>query len=215
LTKGSEPKLGAIKHLKPKDLVPYAKNSRTHGVEQIDQIVASINEFGFTNPILTDGKGHVIAGHGRLLAALKLGLETVPTISLGHLSAAQRRAYIIADNKLALNAGWSIEILKAELEDLQELDFDLEVLGYGVVELEALLGGDIVTDPNAEYAGMPSFNQEDQGAWKRLVVNFKSPEDIEAFSKAIGQRVGTDTRSLWYPEVKNGVFKNTRYGSDS
>ena len=109
MTKGSEPKLGAIKHLKPKDLVPYAKNSRTHGVEQIDQIVASINEFGFTNPILTDGKGHVIAGHGRLLAALKLGLETVPTISLEHLTAAQRRAYIIADNKLALNAGWNID----------------------------------------------------------------------------------------------------------
>jgi hypothetical protein len=86
LTKGSEPKLGAIKHLKPKDLVPYAKNSRTHGVEQVDQIVASINEFGFTNPILTDGKGSVIAGHGRLLAALKLGLETVPTISLEHLT---------------------------------------------------------------------------------------------------------------------------------
>ena len=109
MTKGSEPKLGAIKHLKPKDLVPYAKNSRTHSVVQIDQIVASINEFGFTNPILTDGKGSVIAGHGRLLAALKLGLETVPTISLEHLTAAQRRAYIIADNKLALNAGWNID----------------------------------------------------------------------------------------------------------
>lgn len=93
------------------DLIPYARNSRTHSGEQVAQIAASIREFGFTNPILTDGKNGIIAGHGRLQAARKLGLAEVPTIPLHGLTEAQKRAYVIADNKLALNAGWDMELL--------------------------------------------------------------------------------------------------------
>ena len=101
-------------------LVPYAKNARTHSPEQVAQIAASIVEFGFINPILVDSNAGIIAGHGRLLAARKLGLAEVPVVVLDHLSETQRRAYIIADNKLALNAGWDEEMLAAELRELED-----------------------------------------------------------------------------------------------
>ena len=112
------------------DLIPYASNSRIHSDAQIAQIAASIREFGWTNPILIDGDNGLIAGHGRLLAARKLGLEIVPAIVLDHLTKAQQRALVIADNQLALNAGWDMELLKAEIEDLKLEDFDLALLGF-------------------------------------------------------------------------------------
>ena len=111
-------------------LIPYARNSRTHSDAQVAQIAASIKEFGFTNPVLIDEDDGIIAGHGRTLAARKLGLEQVPCIRLTSLSSAQKKAYIIADNKLALNAGWDDDLLKVELEDLDELNFDLTLLGW-------------------------------------------------------------------------------------
>src|SRR6202166_4898579 len=107
-------------------LIPWARNPRTHSDAQIAQIAASIQEFGFNNPILVDTKAGIIAGHGRLLAARKLGLMEVPVIVLDHLTDAQKRAYVIADNQLALNAGWDEDILRAELSALQAEDFDLD-----------------------------------------------------------------------------------------
>ena len=120
-------------------LVPYAKNARTHSDEQVMQIAASIAQFGFTNPLLVDSEAGILAGHGRLLAAQKLGLTEVPVIVLDHLSEIQKRAYIIADNKLALNAGWDEELLAAELSALEGEGFDLEVVGFSESELEELL----------------------------------------------------------------------------
>ena len=125
-----------IIYKKVQDLIPYINNSRTHSEEQVNQIVASINEFGFTNPLLIDEKDNIIAGHGRLLASKKLGMEEVPCIVLSGLTEAQKKAYIIADNKMALNAGWDEELLKLELENLKELDFDLELTGFNVDELD-------------------------------------------------------------------------------
>ena len=122
------------------DLIPYINNSRTHNEEQINQIVASINEFGFTNPLLIDEKDNIIAGHGRLLASKKLGMEEVPCIVLSGLTEAQKKAYIIADNKLALNAGWDDELLNLELENLKELDFDISLTGFNIDELDDVLG---------------------------------------------------------------------------
>ena len=119
------------------DLVAYFNNSRTHSESQINQIVASIEQFGWTNPILLDGKNGVIAGHGRLLAAIKMDAEQVPTIDLAHLTDTQKRAYIIADNKLAMNAGWDEETLANELKDME--DFDLSLLGFSNDELEKYL----------------------------------------------------------------------------
>ena len=111
-------------------LIPYARNSRTHSDAQVAQIAASIREFGFTNPVLIDADGGIIAGHGRTMAARKLGLDEVPCIRLTNLTDAQKKAYIIADNKLALNAGWDDDLLKVELEDLADLNFDLTLLGW-------------------------------------------------------------------------------------
>ena len=126
--------------LSPVDrLIPYAKNSRTHSDEQVAQIAASIREFGWTNPILVDGENGIIAGHGRLMAARKLGYTEVPTIELKDLTETQRKAYIIADNKLALNAGWDDEMLTVEINELLADGFDLDVLGFNTEELEKLM----------------------------------------------------------------------------
>jgi len=119
-------------------IIPYARNSRTHSDEQIAQIAASINEWGFTTPILIDESGEVIAGHGRLLAAQRLGLEEVPTMTAAGWSDAQKKAYVIADNKLALNAGWDDEILKIEMQELGDLNFDLTLTGFGIDEMAFL-----------------------------------------------------------------------------
>ena len=130
-------------------LVPYARNSRTHSPEQVAQIAGSIREFGFTNPVLVDAENGIIAGHGRIMAAQKLGLEKVPCIRLGYLTDAQKRAYIIADNKLALNAGWDFEMLKVEVMELQAEDFDVSLLGFEGDEIEKLTS-DIEFAPGAE-----------------------------------------------------------------
>jgi DNA modification methylase len=124
------------------ELIPYARNPRTHSDAQVAQIAASIREFGWTNPVLVDGRSGVIAGHGRVLAARKLGLERAPVIELAHMSEAQKRAYVLADNQLALNAGWNEALLRLELADLSELGFDLGLIGFGAGELEQLLAGD-------------------------------------------------------------------------
>ena len=129
---------------KTSDLIPYAQNSRTHSDEQINQVASSIKEFGFTNPILIDEQGGIIAGHGRAMAANKLGLEEVPCIILEGLTKAQKKAYIIADNQLALNSGWDLDTLKLELETLKELEFDIDLLGFDDDFLDGLL--DVQTD---------------------------------------------------------------------
>jgi ParB-like chromosome segregation protein Spo0J len=120
-------------------LVPYERNARTHSPEQVAQIVASIQEFGFTNPLLVDGADGILAGHGRLAAAKDMGLAEVPVIVLDHLSAAQRKAYILADNQLALNAGWDTELLRMEVAALNLEDFNLSLLGFSDDELADLL----------------------------------------------------------------------------
>lgn len=120
------------------DLVPYARNSRTHSPQQVDKIAASIREFGFLNPIIVDGQNGIVAGHGRVLAAQKLGLASVPVIEAGHLTEAQKRAYVIADNRLALDAGWDNDLLKIELQDLDAKGFNLAITGFEIGELTAM-----------------------------------------------------------------------------
>jgi len=127
-----------IQYKATEDLIPYARNSRTHSAEQVAQIAASIREFGWTNPILIDGENGIIAGHGRVLAAHKLGETQVPTIELSHMSDTQKRAYIIADNKLALNAGWDSEMLALEIDELKDAGFNLGLTGFTLDEINAL-----------------------------------------------------------------------------
>lgn len=140
-------------------LIPYAMNSRTHSEGQVEKIAASIKEFGFISPVIVDGDGGIVAGHGRVLAAKRLEMKTVPTIAVGYLTDAQKRAFIIADNRLALDAGWDDEILIAELERLAEDEVDLELTGFSTEELNALLdlgddaGGDGGEGGDGEGAG--------------------------------------------------------------
>lgn len=129
------------KSAKVADLIPYARNARTHSEAQVKKIMSSIAEFGFINPVITDGKNGIIAGHGRVMAAERLGMEEVPTVEAAHLTEAQKRAYILADNRLALDAGWDDEILRVELIELQDAGFDLSDTGFDLKEVEALIGG--------------------------------------------------------------------------
>ena len=141
----------AYKTISVADLIPYARNSRTHSDAQVTKIAASIREFGFLNPIIVDGESGIIAGHGRVLAAQKLGLDTLPVIEAAHLTEAQKRAYVIADNRLALDAGWDNDMLKVELSDLQADGFNLELTGFSLDEIAAFLVDPTegLTDPDA------------------------------------------------------------------
>lgn len=131
----SHPKFPVYKTVPVADLIPYARNSRTHSPQQVDKIAASIREFGFLNPIIVDGQNGIVAGHGRVMAAQKLGLTSLPVIEAAHLTEAQKRAYVIADNRLALDAGWDNDMLKIELQDLDAKGFDLSLTGFNPDEI--------------------------------------------------------------------------------
>jgi len=144
-----------IEHKPVDQLVPYVRNARTHSDEQISQIAGSIAEFGFVNPILVGDDNVIIAGHGRLMAAHKMGLENVPVIYLSHLSELQRRALVLTDNKLAENAGWDEDLLRLELEDLQAQDFNLELTGFDFDEIDRLLNADTEPAGNTDDDDVP------------------------------------------------------------
>jgi len=140
-------------------LIPYAKNARTHSDEQVAQIAGSIKEFGFNNPVLVDKEGSIIAGHGRLMAARKLGMDKVPVVELQHLTEAQRKAYVLADNRIALNSGWDTSMLSLELQDLKD-DIDLSLLGFDPDELDALLNPIVETDGLTDEDAVPDVPDE-------------------------------------------------------
>ena len=149
-----------VAHWPTARLVPYARNARTHSEEQVAQIAASIVEFGFTNPILAGSDGVIVAGHGRLAAAQKLGLESVPVVVLDHLTPTQRRALIIADNRIAENAGWDDAMLRIELQSLQEDGFNLDITGFDADALAELMAGEETTvDGNTDEDAVPEVSE--------------------------------------------------------
>ena len=149
-----------IERWSPEKLVPYARNARTHSEEQVAQIAASIVEFGFTNPVLAGSDGVIVAGHGRLAAAQKLGLDTVPVVVLDHLTPTQRRALIIADNRIAENAGWDDAMLRIELQSLQEDGFNLDITGFDADALAELMAGEETTvDGNTDEDAVPEVSE--------------------------------------------------------
>ena len=147
-------------------LIPYINNSRTHSEEQVSQIAASISEFGFINPVIIDDEGGIIAGHGRVMAAKKLGMHDVPSITLSGLSEAQKKAYVIADNKLGETGGWNDELLRIEIAEIASLNFDIDVLGFSEKELSKIFDemGGVSIDDSIEDQEMESvtvkFNPE-------------------------------------------------------
>ena len=142
----------SIKKVKVSDLIPYANNSRTHSDEQVLQIASSIKEFGFLNPVIIDADNGIIAGHGRVMAANKLGIKELPCVDASHLSEAQRKAYVIADNKIALNSEWDNELLRIELNVLDEMGFDLDLTGFSADEL-AQLSNDLEIEEEKQSDG--------------------------------------------------------------
>ena len=163
-----------IEQIKTAALTPYARNSRTHSEEQVAQVAASIREFGFTNPVLIDADGVIVAGHGRVMAAKSLGMEKVPCIRLGHLTEAQIRAYVIADNKLAENAGWDEDMLRLEIQHLQSVDFDLSLMGFSDDDLASLL-----EDEEPQQEGLTDADQVPEA--QRVVIS--RPGDIWKLGK--------------------------------
>ena len=173
-------------------LKPYAANARTHSKQQVKQIAASLERFGFTNPVLISDEGEIIAGHGRVEAAKSLGWKAVPTIALSHLSATERRAYVLADNKLALNAGWDRDVLAIELQALVDLDFEVELTGFSLAEIDLVLdeasdadpdGIDAAEDEVAFATGKPVSRQGDLwhlGRHRLLCGDARSSIDFEA-----------------------------------
>jgi len=164
------------------DLTLYKNNPRVHSEIQIERLVNSLKEFGFTNPVLIDDTGNVIAGHGRITAAKKLGLDAVPTITLSHLSEDQRKAYIIADNQLALNSSWDDDLLKIELDKLTESGFDISVLGWG---------DDVPTFADEpDYGSLDDFDDPTDGlandVMKAIQIEFR-PEDYEEAKEVVAE----------------------------
>ena len=195
-------------------LIPYARNARTHSDAQVAQLAASIQEWGWTTPVLIDETGSIIAGHGRVMAARKLGIEDVPVMVAAGWSEAQRRAYVLADNKLALNSGWDDELLKVELQDIGDAGFNLDSIGFGLAEvtnlfLEKQVGETVAED---EWTGMPEFNQDDKTSFRKIIVHFETQSDVDEFSRLVGQNLTNKTKSIWHPEQINMETGLKRYG---
>lgn len=185
-------------------LLVYARNARTHSAEQVSQIVASMREYGWTNPVLTDEKGEVIAGHGRLLAAEQLSIDEVPTITLSGLSEQQKKAYRLADNKLSLNAGWDTELLKLEFADLLDSEFDISLTGFSLEEIDDLLHEPDVPENEEPYTAkidtpvyepsdvVPEITElYDQGKTAELKSRIEAaglPAEVETFLMCAAER---------------------------
>lgn len=201
----------AIKYKKTADLVPYANNSRLHDETQLGQLVASINEFGFTNPVLLDGANGIIAGHGRVMAANVLGLETVPTIELQHLTDEQKAAYVIADNKLAQNAKWDDEILRLELQSLSDADYDLSILGFDEASLSRLLDVAETADAFEEYNQAIEYENKNANPYKSLIVHFENEQDVDNFKHLIKQNFSNSAKYIYHPLQIRKETESKRY----
>ena len=197
-----------IEYRRVADLRPFARNARTHSKKQIRQIADSIQRFGFTNPVLISDDGEIIAGHGRVRAAKELGMVEVPAVKLSHLSEAERRAYVIADNKLALNAGWDTEILAIELQGLVDLDFDVELTGFSLAEIDFVLD-----DARAADVDTPAGPEDHIPAGPANPVSRRGDLWLLGRHKLIcgDARVATDYEALMGNEPADLVFTDPPY----
>ena len=197
-----------IEYRRVADLRPFARNARTHSKKQIRQIADSIQRFGFTNPVLISDDGEIIAGHGRVRAAKELGMVEVPAVKLSHLSEAERRAYVIADNKLALNAGWDTEILAIELQGLVDLDFDVELTGFSLAEIDFVLD-----DARAADVDTPAGPEDHIPAVPVNPVSRRGDLWLLGRHKLIcgDARVATDYEALMGNEPADLVFTDPPY----
>lgn len=201
-----------VQMLHPDKLKPYDKNPRTHSEHQIHTIAKSIKEFGFVNPILVDEHRGIIAGHGRLAAARSLGLTEVPVLKVTHLTPDQIRAYVIADNKIAMNAGWDVALLTEELKYLEAAEFSLDIVGFNEAEFASLTGAHI-KDPLAEWKGMPDYEQEHE-SYRAIYVHFRNQNDVEEFLNLTGIKITATGKYAWFPHAEWKRSLQTRVIAD-
>ena len=191
-------------------VIPYANNPRNN-TDAVDKVAASIQAFGWQQPIVVDENMVVIVGHTRLLAAKKLGLDEVPVQVADKLTAEQAKAYRLADNRTNEYASWDMKMLGIELRDLDDLNFNIELTGFNNIELASLLiDPEVIEDHSAEWRGMPEYESE-KVAYKSVVVHFLKAQDVNDFSQLIGQAIGDRTRYLWFPPVENEDAKSKAY----
>jgi len=204
-----------IEQVATASLVPYARNAKKHDAAQVAAIAGSIREFGFNNPVLIDADNGIIAGHGRTLAAHQLGLATVPCLRLTHLTDSQRRAYILADNRLAeIGGGWDSDMLAAELEALAAEGVVMEDLGWNSAEIDKLLAsGELAASPEIEWEGMPEYEGLEP-CFRKITVNFDREEDVTAFFGLLQQSYTEKTKSIWFPDKERRNLKAQVWESD-
>lgn len=214
------------------DLTPNPRNARTHPPEQVEQIAGSIKEFGWTFPILADmdDGGVIVAGHGRRLAALKLIAADepirlpsgrvlpkgmVPVIDCTGWTEEQRRAYTLADNRLAETSEWNDELLKVELRFLEDEGFDLKLTGFDDASVAKLFAEPDESDELREWGGMPEFDQQDKKAFRSLALHFPDQAAVDKFAELIGQKITPKTRFVWYPEIEIETYADKRYAGEA
>lgn len=221
----------AIEFRPIEDLIPYARNARKHGDEQIAQLAGLIEEFGWTVPVLVETTGGIIAGHGRVSAAERLYeagktirmMEgsaipegTVPVLVARGWTDAQVKAYVIADNKVATNSTWDEDLLRLELGEIRdligagELTLELDDLGFSDADLGKLFA-DAEDDPKKEWGGMPEFDQQDKTAFRSIPVHFKDQAAVDAFAALVKQKITDKTRFIWFPEIEIETYADKRY----
>jgi len=197
----------------PADLTPYDHNAKYHPDDQIEAIARLIREYGFDQPILIDEDDVVLKGHGRRLAALKIGLKNVPVIVRNGLTVQEKVAVRIADNRVS-ESGWDREFLSHELEYLKNQDFDMSVTGFGEFEIEQLLVPPGNHDSNDAWEGMPEFKNEDKTAFKTIIMHFHTQEAVDAFATLVGQKITDKTKYLWYPDAEQKNHTDKEYVSE-
>lgn len=201
-----------IQNLDIKKVVPYAKNPR-HNESAIAKVAASLKEFGWQQPIVVDKEMVVIAGHTRLEAARQLGMKKVPVFVADHLTDTQAKAYRIADNRVGAEAKWDDQLLRLEMIDLKNGDFDLGVTGFDIGEIDNVLLEKQIgeNDAEAEWVGMPEFNQQDKTAFRSFPVHFKDQEAVDQFAALINQNITDKTRYVWFPEIEIDRMADKEY----
>mgnify|MGYP003132803315 FL=1 len=200
-----------IKNIDIEKLRPYKNNPRKHSESQIEQIANSINEFGFVNPIIADENNMILAGHGRFLAANKLLLTEVPVVQITDLDEKQKKALVIADNKIAMNSDWNEDLLWQQIQELSKDGFDLSLLAFNDMEIMPMIDSNTVIDPLKEWEDMPEFTEDSKTAFRSLIVHFTCQEDIDQFSKLVEQTFTDKTKFMWYPEQQNMDTESKRY----
>ena len=205
-----------IEQIAVENLIPYARNPRLNSGAPVAKVKASLKEFGWQQPIVVDKDMVIVVGHTRYAAALELGMKTVPVHIAKDLTDTQIKAYRIADNRTGSEAQWDMELLNLEIQDLKDLDFDLDLTGFNPDELAGITleRQDGENDPDAEWQGMPEFEQEDKTAFRSIPVHFKDQESVDQFARLIMQKITANTRFVWFPEIEIETYADKRYVSE-